>query len=146
MKLATARQRCCGTMQPKPSAVWNTPRAGDAWQIRHTTIIQGAVQPGLSVLCQLKPFRCGGSLFCLMLLQLEGSQCTLDDILDPELDVNANLNMEDVVNYVKAIQFALFRLRELSICSRLLREVHANLLDGVLGQEKSSGEFRRSQN
>ena len=81
-----------------------------------------------------------------MLLQLEGSQCTLDDILDPELDVNANLNMEDVVNYVKAIQFALFRLRELSICSRLLREVHANLLDGVLGQEKSSGEFRRSQN
>ena len=82
----------------------------------------------------------------LMSSQLEGTQCTLDDILDPELDINANLDTEDVVNYVKATQFALSRLRELPICNRLLREVHAILLEGVRGQEKSPGEFRRSQN
>lgn len=82
----------------------------------------------------------------LMSSQLEGTQCTLDDILDPELDVNANLDTEDVVNYVKATQFALSRLCELPICNRLLREVHAILLEGVRGQEKSPGEFRRSQN
>lgn len=82
----------------------------------------------------------------LMSSQIEGTQCTLEDILDPELDVNANLDTEDVVNYVKATQFALSRLRELPICNRLLREIHAILLDGVRGQEKSPGEFRRSQN
>ena len=82
----------------------------------------------------------------LMSSQIEGTQCTLEDILDPELDVNANLDTEDVVNYVKATQFALSRLRELPICNRLLREIHAILLEGVRGQEKSPGEFRRSQN
>lgn len=43
----------------------------------------------------------------LMSSQMEGTQCTLDDILDPELDTNANLDTADVVNYVKAAQYAL---------------------------------------
>ena len=46
----------------------------------------------------------------LMSSQMEGTQCTLDDILDPELDTNANLDTADVVNYVKAAQYALTRL------------------------------------
>lgn len=41
----------------------------------------------------------------LMSSQMEGTQCTLDDILDPELDTNANLDTADVVNYVKASQY-----------------------------------------
>lgn len=82
----------------------------------------------------------------LMSSQMEGTQCTLDDILDPELDTNANLDTADVVNYVKAAQYALTRLHELPICNRLFREAHAILLEGVRGQEKNPGEFRRSQN
>lgn len=78
--------------------------------------------------------------------QLEGTQCTLDDILDPELDANVNLDAAEVTNYVKAAQFALERLHTLPICNRLLREVHAILMDGVRGKEKDPGEFRRSQN
>lgn len=78
--------------------------------------------------------------------QIEGTQCTLDDVLDPELDMNANVDVSDVINYVKAAQFALDRLSALPICNRLLRETHAILMEGVRGQEKNPGEFRRSQN
>lgn len=78
--------------------------------------------------------------------QIEGTQCTLDDVLDPELDVNANLDVAEVINYIKAAQFALEQLRTLPLCNRLLREAHEVLMAGVRGQEKYPGEFRRSQN
>lgn len=82
----------------------------------------------------------------LMSSQMEGTQCTLEDVLDPELDVNANADVGDVINYVKAAQFALDRLSSLPICNRLLREAHAVLMEGVRGQEMNPGEFRHSQN
>ena len=82
----------------------------------------------------------------LMSSQIEGTQCTLEDILDPQLDVNANADVGEVINYIKAAHFALERLKTLPICNRLLRETHAVLMEGVRGKEKSPGEFRRSQN
>lgn len=82
----------------------------------------------------------------LMSSQMEGTQCTLEDVLDPELDTNTNTDVSDVINYVKAAQFALDRLASLPICNRLLRETHEILMSGVRGQEKNPGEFRRSQN
>lgn len=78
--------------------------------------------------------------------QIEGTQCTLDDVLDPDQDKNMNLDVAEIVNYVKATQFALDRLSSLPLCNRLLREVHAILMQGVRGQEKNPGEFRHSQN
>ena len=63
-----------------------------------------------------------------------------------QLDVNANADVGEVINYIKAAHFALERLKTLPICNRLLRETHAVLMEGVRGQEKSPGEFRRSQN
>ena len=82
----------------------------------------------------------------LMTSQIEGTQCTLDDILDPDMDTNVNLDVGDVVNYVNAAQYAIQRLHTLPLCNRLLRETHEKLLSGVRGQEKNPGEFRRSQN
>lgn len=82
----------------------------------------------------------------LMSSQIEGTQCTLEDVLDPNLDNNTNVDVSDVINYVKAAQFALDRLKVLPICNRLLREIHEILMEGVRGQEKNPGEFRRSQN
>lgn len=82
----------------------------------------------------------------LLSSQIEGTQATLEDVLDPTTDRNANRDVSDVVNYVKATNFAIMRLKEIPLCSRLLRETHAVLLQGVRGQEKSPGEFRYSQN
>lgn len=78
--------------------------------------------------------------------QIEGTQCTLDDVLDPEVDMNANLDVSDVINYVKATQYALKRLEKFPLCCRLIREVHEVLMEGVRGQDKTPGEFRNSQN
>ncbi len=82
----------------------------------------------------------------LMTSQIEGTQCTLDDILDPDMDANSNLDVSDVVNYIHAANYAVQRLQTLPLCNRLLRETHEQLMKGVRGQEKNPGEFRRSQN
>lgn len=78
--------------------------------------------------------------------QIEGTQCTLEDVLDPHLDRNLNNDVSEVISVVKAAQYALNRLSELPICNRLLKETHALLMDCQRGQDKDPGEFRRSQN
>ena len=78
--------------------------------------------------------------------QIEGTQCTLDDILDPYNEISVNLDVSDVINYVDAVSFAMNRLKEMPLCLRLIRETHAVLLNNVRGEEKNPGEFRRSQN
>ena len=78
--------------------------------------------------------------------QIEGTQCTLDEVLDPEIDTNSNLDVADVINYVHATNYSLERLKTLPLCCRLLREIHSELMQGVRGQEKNPGEFRASQN
>lgn len=78
--------------------------------------------------------------------QIEGTQCTLDDILDPKIFQNTNLDVADVVNYVDAVHYALKRLEKLPLCNRLLKEIHEKLLSGARGQEKNPGEYRKSQN
>ena len=82
----------------------------------------------------------------LLSSQIEGTQATLEDVLDPLIEKNANQNVADVVNYIKAAEFALERMNTLPLCNRLIKETHAVLMSGVRGQEKNPGEFRTSQN
>ena len=82
----------------------------------------------------------------LLSSQIEGTQCTLDDILNPFAEENTNLNVSDVVNYIRAEEFAINHLQTLPLCNRLIKETHAVLMEGVRGQEKNPGEFRYSQN
>ena len=82
----------------------------------------------------------------LLSSQIEGTQATLEDVLDPLIEKNANQNVADVVNYIKATEFALERMNTLPLCNRLIKETHEVLMSGVRGQEKNPGEFRTSQN
>ncbi len=82
----------------------------------------------------------------LMSSQIEGTQATLEDVLDPMIEENANRDVADVINYIKATEYAIMRMKELPLCNRLLRETHAILMEGIRGQEKNPGEFRESQN
>ena len=82
----------------------------------------------------------------LMSSQIEGTQATFEDVLDPMLENNTNRPVGDVVNYIKATDFAINRLKELPLCNRLIKEAHKVLLAGVRGQNKCPGEFRHSQN
>jgi len=82
----------------------------------------------------------------LMSSQIEGTQATLEDVLDPAIDTNINRDVKDVVNYIKATETAIALLKSLPLCCRLLRKVHEILMSGTRGEEKNPGEFRRSQN
>ena len=82
----------------------------------------------------------------LLSSQIEGTQCNLEDILNPLIEENTNRDVSDVVNYIRATEFALERLKTLPLCNRLIKETHAVLLESVRGQEKNPGEFRYSQN
>lgn len=82
----------------------------------------------------------------LLSSQIEGTQATLDDILDPWIEKNTNQNVADVVDYIKATDFAIEKLKQLPLCCRLLLETHKVLLGTHRGSDKNPGEFRRSQN
>lgn len=80
---------------------------------------------------------------------IEGTQSTLEDVLAYELDPRTqNLpdDVEEVVNYVRAMNYGLERLATLPLSLRLIREIHAELMQGVRGGDKAPGEFRRTQN
>ena len=81
----------------------------------------------------------------LMSSQIEGTQATLEDVLDPMLENNTNRPVGDVVNYIKATDFAINRLKELPLCNRLIKEAEEVLVAGVRGQKKCPGEFRHVQ-
>lgn len=83
--------------------------------------------------------------------QIEGTQSSLTDLLLHENDEIPGVPIDDVEEvscYVAAMQYGLRRLRDdgFPLSLRLLREIHAELLKSGRGENKSPGEFRRSQN
>lgn len=82
----------------------------------------------------------------LLSSQIEGTQATLEDILDPDIDKNINLDVTEVLNYIKASKYGVERLKSLPLSNRFLKEIHQELMATGRGSEKEPGEFRRSQN
>ena len=81
--------------------------------------------------------------------QIEGTQSSLNDLLEAEAAINDAHHPSDVgevLNYADAMNYGLGRLPELPVSVRLIREIHHRLLDGVRGNQASPGEIRRSQN
>ena len=81
--------------------------------------------------------------------QIEGTQSSLQDLLAAEAHVLAPdrpRDVDEVVNYVSAMNHGLSRLQELPVSVRLIREIHERLLQGVRGARLTPGELRHSQN
>ncbi len=86
--------------------------------------------------------------------RIEGTQATITDIYSFEAgDATAGArrrpappDVQEVINYVDATHYGLDRISTLPVSVRLMKELHARLLRGVRGADKSPGEFRRSQN
>ncbi len=82
--------------------------------------------------------------------RIEGTQASLSDLyayeaaqlplFEPPSDV------QEVYNYVQALEYGLERLITLPLSLRMIREIHARLMEGVRGEHQTPGEFRRSQN
>lgn len=86
----------------------------------------------------------------LLSSQIEGTQSSLSDLLLYELDEAPGVpldDVEEVSNYVAALNHGLKRLREddFPLSLRLIREMHAILLRGGRGAGKQPGEFRKGQ-
>lgn len=81
--------------------------------------------------------------------KIEGTRATASDLLlfeaQPESDPNV-ADVGEVSNYLRALEYGLKRLESLPLSPRLIREMHGILLEGVRGQAKLLGEFRRVQN
>jgi Fic family protein len=81
--------------------------------------------------------------------QIEGSQSTLKDLLGAELEprrLGLPDDVQEVVNYVQAMNYGIDRLAELPLSLNLLREIHAQLLASGRGSTKQPGQFREEQN
>jgi len=86
----------------------------------------------------------------LLSSQIEGTQSSLSDLLLFESEEAPGVPLDDVrevSNYVRAMTHGLTRLQGgFPLSLRLIREIHALLMDGGRGRDKEPGEFRRSQN
>jgi Fic family protein len=79
--------------------------------------------------------------------QIEGTQSTLEDLLEVELEPRSlRGDVGDIVNYVAAMNHGLRRLDEFPLSLRLIREIHTELLNDGRGAHATPGEFRTSQN
>ena len=82
--------------------------------------------------------------------RIEGTQATLNDVLEfeavPHRKPQNYNDIEEVLNYRKALEYAEKELVKRPICLNLVKEIHAILLEGVRGESKARGEFRKIQN
>jgi Fic family protein len=81
--------------------------------------------------------------------QIEGTQSSLQDVLAAEakiLNPDRPKDVDEVVNYVGAMNYGLKRLAELPVSVRLIREIHDELLREGRGSHLAPGELRTSQN
>jgi Fic family protein len=85
--------------------------------------------------------------------RIEGTQATMGEVLKFEAEGDSEEvsdkkrgDIEEVLNYRKAMRHAEELMRELPLCQRVIKEAHAVLLDGVRGHGQAPGEYRRIPN
>lgn len=83
--------------------------------------------------------------------KIEGTQATLEDVLEHEADQgqpeeqSKREDVEEIINYRSALSYGERQMADRPFNLKLLKEMHAILMDGVRGQYKRRGEFRRQQ-
>lgn len=82
----------------------------------------------------------------LLSSQIEGTQCSLEEVLQVDESVPEVKPVYEVVNYINAMNHGLQSLDTLPISLRLIHNIHKVLLEGVRGKEKTPGEYKRYQN
>jgi Fic family protein len=80
--------------------------------------------------------------------KIEGTQTSFQEALvkEQDLDPERRDDWQEVHCYIDAMNRAMEEMIKLPISTRLIRQTHATLLQGVRGKEKLPGEFRSSQN
>lgn len=82
----------------------------------------------------------------LLSSQIEGTQSSMDEVILVDDQTKTMRPVDEVVNYVHAMNNGLERITKLPFSTRLLQEMHTLLMDGVRGQEKTPGQYKTRQN
>lgn len=86
----------------------------------------------------------------LLSSRIEGTVASLADVLEEEAGVprpsGQHDDVQEVLNYVDALDHGMDRLGKLPLSKRLVRELHRRLMSGVRGQDRAPGKFRATQN
>ncbi len=81
--------------------------------------------------------------------KIEGTQATIGEILANEAGAEVNRSsdeLQEISNYIEALDYGVERLGELPLSLRLIRELHKKLMQGVRGEYATPGLFRETQN
>lgn len=81
--------------------------------------------------------------------RIEGTQASISEVLADEAGATVDRNpadLQEVKNYIIALDYGLQRLNDIPLSLRLIKEIHKRLMEGVRGHHATPGEFRRSQN
>ena len=80
--------------------------------------------------------------------KIEGTKTEMDEVLisKEQIDPEKRDDWQEVRNYIDAMNSAIKELETLPISNRLIKNIHAILLNSVRGEAKQPGEFRKSQN
>ena len=85
--------------------------------------------------------------------RIEGTQATMGEVLEYEAEEDSKditkerkEDINEILNYRRAMRFAIELLKDLPLCQRVIREAHGVLLEGVRGQGKAPGDYRKTPN
>ncbi len=83
--------------------------------------------------------------------RIEGTKASLSDLLIDDMEESHTKrtdsdDIQEIRNYIQALEHGITLLDELPLSLRLIREIHKELMTGVRGDKATPGEFRRSQN
>ena len=110
---------------------------------RYDGILQGISNPGIL----LSPLT---TREAVLSSKIEGTQASLEEVLEyeatPSLTADKYDDIQEIINYRKAMRFAVQWLNKKPITLNLIKEMHAILLDSVRGKDKARGRFRSTQN
>ena len=110
---------------------------------RYDGILQGISNPGIL----LSPLT---TREAVLSSKIEGTQASLEEVLEyeaaPSLEAEKYDDIQEIINYRKAMRFAVLWLNKKPITLNLIKEMHAILLDSVRGKDKDRGHFRTTQN
>jgi Fic family protein len=82
----------------------------------------------------------------LLSSQIEGTQCSLDEVIQVDGKTSEIKPAYEVINYINAMNHGLQELKNIPLSIRLMHDIHKKLLEGVRGEDKRPGEFKDRQN
>ncbi len=78
--------------------------------------------------------------------QIEGTQCSLDDVIKIDDKTKKPQPISEVINYISAMNYGLKEIKNIPMSIRLINNIHEKLLTDVRGSERQPGQFKWQQN